>query len=81
MHRQLVVGPPGVQRLVRRPIEFAPEQIHHLAAAIVQPAQLARRVTRVCVGRDQRQRDRRVEIAHHRVGQPVRIDPRSQEAS
>src|SRR5215831_14022455 len=52
---------------------FFGERLHHLLALIVQPTQLSRFVALECVARDQRHGDRGVGVAHHGVGQTVRV--------
>src|SRR6185437_1487762 len=55
-------------------LEFSHQGRNVRLAPIVQPLELARRVTRVGVGREQRQRDGRIEIADDRIGQTIGVD-------
>src|SRR5690349_20331898 len=50
------------------------ERFHHLAALIVETAQLARLAARKSIAGDERHRDGGVGVADHGVGEPVGID-------
>src|SRR5215204_1189431 len=50
------------------------QQLHQLAAAVVEPLQLARLVARQRVGRDDRQRDGRVHVADDSIGQTLWVN-------
>ena len=54
--------------------ELVAQDAHVVLAPVEQPLERARRVARERVRGEQRQRDGGVEVAHHRVRQPVGID-------